>query len=213
MLITYIGHSAFRIEKDGYRIIIDPYKSGMIPGLDDIDEEAELVIKSHDHDDHNAVENVHLTEGAECPFEITSIETYHDECHGAKRGKNRITIISDGNTRLAHFGDLGCDIERELEEGELSKLRNLDVALIPIGGKYTIDGAGAVALMNAIEPKMVIPMHFRSDKHGFGLDDIATRRSFTAFLPSVIEHKKSTIDTDDELLAVVNVLRPQNASR
>ena len=213
MLITYIGHSAFRIEKDGYRIIIDPYKSGMIPGLDDIDEEAELVIKSHDHDDHNAVENVHLTEGAECPFEITSIETYHDECHGAKRGKNRITIISDGNTRLAHFGDLGCDIERELEEEELSKLRNLDVALIPIGGKYTIDGAGAVALMNAIEPKMVIPMHFRSDKHGFGLDDIATGRSFTAFLPSVIEHKKSTIDTDDELLAVVNVLRPQNASR
>ena len=213
MLITYIGHSAFRIEKDGYRIIIDPYKSGMIPGLDDIDEEAELVIKSHDHDDHNAVENVHLTEGAECPFEITSIETYHDECHGAKRGKNRITIISDGNTRLAHFGDLGCDIERELEEEELSKLRNLDVALIPIGGKYTIDGAGAVALMNAIEPKMVIPMHFRSDKNGFGLDDIATRRSFTALLPSVIEHKKSTIDTDDELLAVVNVLRPQNASR
>lgn len=213
MLITYIGHSCFRIEKDGYRIVIDPYRNGMIPGLCDVDEEAEMVIASHGHEDHNATGNVRIVEGGECPFKISSIETFHDECKGAKRGLSNITILDDGAVRIAHFGDLGCDIERELSQDELEQLLNLDYALIPIGGKYTIDGAEAVALMNLIKPVCVIPMHFRSDKHGFGLSDIATRRGFTALLPSVIEHKRSCLDTEDELLAVVNVLRPQNAKR
>lgn len=211
MKITYIGHSCFKLEKDGYKLVIDPYKSGMVPGLQDVHEEANMVLSSHDHEDHSAVEQVKIVDGdVECPFKITEIETYHDECKGEKRGKNKIFIIEDGDCKLVHFGDLGCDIEFELDKEDLQKIMNPDVAMIPVGGKYTIDGSGAAVLLKLINPRIAIPMHFRSAKHGFGLDDISTRRDFTALLPSVIEHRRSWIDTDTDGQFQVNVLMPTN---
>lgn len=211
MKITYIGHACFKIEKGDYTVIIDPYEDGMIPGLADVREKADMVLVSHGHRDHSAVENVEVTEGRECPFTITKIETFHDESKGAKRGNTTIHILDDGVTRVAHFGDIGCDIDFDMPEEDIKLLEGLDAAMIPVGGTYTIDGRQAVNLMRRIEPKYVIPMHFRSEKHGFGLPDVATRRSFTSHLASVIEHRKSWIETEEEPHAQVNVLVPTNS--
>jgi L-ascorbate metabolism protein UlaG (beta-lactamase superfamily) len=66
-------------------------------------------------------------------------ETWHDEVKGAKRGPNTIHILEAEGIRIAHLGDLGC----ELEEDQIQKLKGLDLCLIPVGGHFTIDGKQA----------------------------------------------------------------------
>ena len=108
MHLTWLGHSCFKIEKEGYTVIVDPYKDDSVPGLRKIRETADLVFCSHEHGDHCGRECVKIREGGKNPFQITEIPTYHDDSEGSQRGKNIIRIFDDGEARIAHFGDLGC---------------------------------------------------------------------------------------------------------
>jgi L-ascorbate metabolism protein UlaG (beta-lactamase superfamily) len=210
MKITWLGHSCFQVEKDGYSVIFDPYEDGSVPGLAPVRAEADEVFCSHEHHDHNAVQNVTLKKtGRPSPFTVTKIETYHDPFKGAKRGTDTIHILDDGNTRLAHLGDLGC----ELEPKQKALLKDLDVLLIPVGGFYTIDAAQAAELVREITPKIVIPMHFRDDELGFGYDVIGEVTQFTdrigtaAFLHTAM---LSSEDTFDEPVVVLQPLNRKN---
>lgn len=206
MKITWIGHACFKIESNGYTLIIDPYEDGYVPGLKPLRETADMVLCSHDHCDHNAKDLVEITEGKTCPFTITTIDTFHDEVQGTKRGPDTIHIIDDGNIRIAHLGDLGC----ELEEEQIEQLKNLDVCLIPVGGHYTIDGKQAAELVHLIQPKTVIPMHYRDDKAGFGFDVISTVEDFAESMDSVMRLDQSTISMDDLADAQVVILSPRD---
>lgn len=208
MIITWIGHSCFKLESNGYTIITDPYADGYVPGLKPIRENADMVLCSHEHGDHNARNRVKIRKGQACPFTITKIETWHDEVKGAKRGTNTIHIIDDGEVRLAHLGDLGC----ELEKGQLQMLKNLDVCLIPVGGHYTIDGKQAAQLIHLIQPDLTIPMHYRDSRAGFGFDVISTVHEFTENMESVYTTMDSDISTEHLPDARVLVLSPRNAS-
>lgn len=206
MNITWIGHSCFKIESSGYVIITDPYEDGSVPGLKPVRESADKVLCSHEHGDHNARNLVKIREGKTCPFSVETIETWHDEVKGAKRGPNTIHIIDDGNVRLAHLGDLGCMPEEE----QIRKLMNLDVCLIPVGGFYTIDGKEAAGLIKRIQPGLVIPMHYRDPGAGFGFDVISTVDDFTACMDSVQVMPGSTISTDQMPGCQAAVLTPRN---
>ena len=206
MKITRIGHSCFRIEEGGYSIVIDPYDDNYVPGLKPVRESAQAVYASHEHGDHNARNRVTLVPGGTDPFTVTKIETYHDPEQGALRGRNTIHIFSAGGRRIAHFGDLGC----ELSKGQLEQLRGLDVAMIPVGGFYTIDAAQAADLAAQIRPAYVIPMHFRAENNKFGFDKIGTVRQFTDRMESVIFTGGSVLDPDSPPEEQVVVLTPKN---
>ena len=206
MKITWIGHACFKIESNGYILIIDPYEDGYVPGLKPLREAADMVLCSHDHGDHNAKDLIEITEEKTCPFTITTINTFHDEVQGAKRGIDTIHIIDDGSVRIAHLGDLGC----ELEEEQIQQLKNLDVCLIPVGGHYTIDGKQAAELVHLIQPKTVIPIHYRDDKAGFGFDVISTVEDFAECMDSVTRLDKSSISMDDLPDAQVVILSPRD---
>ena len=203
MKIKWIGHSCFKIEKDGYSVVFDPYDDGYVPGLNPVREEANEVICSHEHGDHNARNRVELKEGAQCPFIITSLESFHDDKEGSLRGENRITILEDGEVRLAHFGDQGCMPGQEI----LDELMDIDVALIPVGGHYTIDGVEAAELVKRINAKTVIPMHFRDEK--FGFDVISGVDVFVNAMGAAEFTEKSEYHTDTKKEGVV-VLVPAN---
>ncbi len=94
MKITWIGHACFKIESNGYTLILDPYEDGYVPGLKPLRETADLVLCSHEHGDHNARDLVEITEGKSCPFSITTIDTFHDDVQGAKRGPDTIQIMN-----------------------------------------------------------------------------------------------------------------------
>lgn len=204
MKITWIGHACFKIESNEFTLVLDPYEDGYVPGLKPLRECADMVLCSHEHGDHNARHLVEITKGQSCPFTITTIDTFHDDVQGAKRGPDTIHIIDDGNYRIAHFGDLGC----ELEEDQIRQLKNLDVCMIPVGGHYTIDGKQAAELVSLIKPRIVIPMHYRDDKAGFGFDVISTVDVFVENMGSVTRLDKSTLSMDALPEAQAVILTP-----
>lgn len=219
MKITWIGHSCFKVEEAGYRIVFDPYDDGYVPGLGPVRETAEEVLCSHEHGDHNARKRVTLVSGSasvsgntsvsggKSPFTVTKIETFHDPLKGVLRGRNTIYILSANGKRIAHFGDLGC----KLPVDQLAQLKDLDIAMIPVGGHYTIDAAQAADLVRKIAPAHVIPMHYRGDDNAFGFDVIGTVHEFTDRMDSVSFTGTSTIDLDNLPSEQVLVLKPQNA--
>lgn len=206
MHITWLGHSCFKIEKGGYSVIIDPYKDGSVPGLKNIRESADMVICSHEHGDHNGRECVRATEKKDCPFKITSLPAFHDDAGGTQRGESAITILEDGAERIAHFGDLGCALTEEQE----SLLTDLDLALIPVGGFYTIDGKTAGEIVKKIHPRKVIPMHYRDADKGYGYAEISTVDDFLQSVGSAVFLEESSMDTEKDYSTQMIVLEPAN---
>ena len=173
ILIQWLGHSCFRLECEGYVVVLDPFEPGSVPGCKDIQVTADQVLCSHEHHDHNYRAGVTLRQdGPANPFTITALPSFHDDCGGAKRGSNIIHLLEAQGLRVAHLGDLGSMPSQEV----LDQLHNLDAVMIPVGGHYTIGPKEAQELVNLLAPRVVIPMHYRSDT--FGFDVLGTVEDF-----------------------------------
>lgn len=201
MRITWLGHACFQVESGGYVILLDPYADNYVPGLAPIQARANQVICSHGHADHNAADVVVTEEKGNSPFRITEIPTYHDDQKGALRGHNTIHVIENGALRIAHLGDLGC----ELTSGQKEQLAGLDAVMVPVGGYYTIDAKQAKKLVAEISPKVVIPMHYRSER--FGYEVLGTLDMFTDLFEVVVEYPGNTLELTADTEPHVAVLR------
>lgn len=175
MKITWYGHAAFKIlTADGTRIIIDPYEPGAFGGslsYGKITDEADVVLTSHDHADHA------YTTGIKGKFtrinkagvydvnkvKITALPTFHDPSQGRERGTNLLFLIEADELRLVHAGDLG----HVLSNDAVQTIGEVDVLLVPVGGFYTIDPKEATEVVNALKPRVAIPMHFKTRKCDF----------------------------------------------
>ena len=167
MLITYHGHSEFYLEgADGFRLLTDPYDDHV--GYPMANWQADAVTVSHGHGDHNYTKKA---QGAPAIIDsagewypapdvkITAIPSVHDDANGAKRGKNLIMKIEMEGLTLAHLGDQGAP----LTEAQIRALGKIDILMVPVGGFYTIDAAAARDAVRAIGPRMVIPMHYKTE--------------------------------------------------
>lgn len=172
MRITWYGHSCFKLmvkSNNGSKItiIIDPFDKSV--GLTPPRGTADIVLVSHDHYDHNNVKAIggepFVIEG---PGEydvkgvfIKGIYSFHDKSKGAERGINTIYAIETEDMKICHMGDFG---ENELSSSQLDKVGDVDILMVPVGGVYTINGTEAIKVINQIEPKIVIPMHYQTSK-------------------------------------------------
>ncbi len=166
MEIKYYGHSCFKIKGKDVSIVIDPFdpqKVGYkLPKL-----EADILVLSHDHADHNyrdAVSDYRLLIDTPGEFElggafVTGFHTYHDNKEGQERGDNIIYQIELDDLSILHLGDLGHELSKEI----LEKISVVDVLFIPVGGVYTIDAKTAVKVISSLEPGIVVPMHYQTD--------------------------------------------------
>lgn len=204
MTLTWLGHSCFLVESQGYQIVLDPYAPDSVPGYQPVSAQADQVLCSHEHRDHHGIEQVTLRQGGVSPFTIETISTWHDDQQGALRGPDTIHILDDGSCRIAHLGDLGC----ELTDQQKQPLKNLDALMIPVGGFYTIDAAQAKALVDELKPRVVIPMHYRGE--GFGYDVIGPLAPFTDLCSNVVTYSTSQLELTPQTAAQVAVLAPQN---
>ncbi len=165
MVIEWLGHSCFLVTvKNGTRILFDPYDDKI--GYSRPEKEADIVVISHTHSDHNSISRItgNFTvvdqPGIHTFGEITieCIKTYHDNFKGAKRGETLITVLCVRGLRLCHMGDIGC-----MPDGSIiDKLKGVEVLLIPVGGNYTIDAGEALNICEVIEPNIIVPMHFKT---------------------------------------------------
>lgn len=188
MKITWLGHACFKVESGEYAVVIDPYEDNYVAGLGKIRETADKVLCTHGHRDHNYVEAVTLQEKWGRPFEVTAIPTWHDDKQGALRGENTMYILDNGSLRVAHLGDLGCDLTEEQEK----QLGGLDAVMIPVGGYYTIDARQAKQVVDRIRPRVVIPMHYRGGD--FGYDVLGTLDEFTDLCDVVVEYPGNELE-------------------
>ncbi|MFH1191972.1 MAG: MBL fold metallo-hydrolase [bacterium] len=170
MYITYLGHSCFKLEgKETQAVLItDPYDKSV--GLRVPKMVADIVTISHNHKDHSNVSNVSAATGdvfvIDSPGEyevkkvfVYGMPSYHDNAGGKERGENIIYRIEMDGISFAHLGDLG----HLLNGSALEKLEGVDVLFVPVGGKYTLDAKEASQLISSIEPRIVIPMHYKTE--------------------------------------------------
>ncbi len=180
MNIQYYGHSCFKITtkpagrgQGDINVFLDPFEKSI--GLRPPQGQADLVLVSHDHRDHNNVEALKGNPAIiDIPGEysvkginIVGIGTYHDNQNGQERGLNTIFMLDSEDIKICHAGDLGGD----LTEKQLEELDGVDILMIPVGGKYTIDYKKAIEIIRKIEPKLIIPMHYKVVGSTVDIDD------------------------------------------
>ncbi len=162
MQLIWLGHSCFKITTKETTIITDPYDDIGLKLPSRLN--ADIVTISHNHHDHN---NIGVINGSplviKTPGEyetkgifIQGIPSSHDEKNGSERGANTIFLFTLEDMKLAHLGDQGTI----LTDDQLEKLEGVDILMIPVGGVYTIDAKQAAEVVNQIEPRLVIPMHY-----------------------------------------------------
>ena len=198
--LKWHGHSCFSVTADDYTIVLDPFADGSVPGLPNLDLHANRVLCSHQHSDHGCTDVVTVTEQENSPFQVLKIDTFHDDAQGTKRGPNRIHILEAGGMRIVHFGDLGCMLTSE----QIDLLKKADVVMIPVGGFYTIDADQAKEIVSTLEPKVVIPMHYRSDSFGYPV--IGRLEEFTKYYTNIVTYESDTLVLDAETKAQTAVL-------
>jgi len=174
MKIKFLGHASFLITSEkGVKVITDPYKPGCFDGgiqYGPITEEADIVTISHEHDDHNETNmqgNPTFVRDSRAKtiqdIMITGLDVYHDTNAGKERGSNVIYNMTIDGINVVHLGDLG----HELSPDEVKKVGNVDVLLVPVGGYFTMDASAVDKVISALKPKVIIPMHFKTEKCGF----------------------------------------------
>lgn len=175
MEITWLGHSCFRIKGKEAVLITDPYDSTIGYSLGK--PMANIVTSSHAHPGHSFVAGIggepRIVRG---PGEyeiagvfITGIRTFHDAEKGKKWGKNTAYLIEMDEITVCHLGDLG----HALSSDQVEEMSGVEVLMVPVGGLSTLDAAAAVEVVRLLEPKVVIPMHFKTDAVPFDLEPVA----------------------------------------
>ena len=174
MEITWLGHSCFRIKSNPIVIITDPYSPDLGYSLGK--PTARIVTVSHQHSGHSYVQGIggepRLVTG---PGEyeiggvlIMGVATFHDGEKGKKRGKNTVYVMEVGEISVCHLGDLGHVLTAE----QVEELDNVDVLLLPVGGVSTIDASMAVEVVRQLDPKIVIPMHYKTEALSWELESV-----------------------------------------
>lgn len=169
MQTEYLGHSSFFIKGKSFSVVTDPFKG---IGYDIEKVSCDYAISSHahfDHDNFGGVDAKHNVTTATDIFRV--IDSYHDDAQGKKRGKNRVYIFRVDGIKFCHMGDIG---EMQTLE-KLKKESRIDVLFIPVGGTYTINAEEAMRYIDALNPKIAIPMHYKSGASNL---DIATIDKF-----------------------------------
>jgi len=210
MRVEWHGQSAFTLASDEATVFIDPFgEMGALladrglkfeyPAIEA--EGVDLLLVTHEHRDHNAVdviggepETLRATAGkhaSEAVGEVLGVASEHDEVAGTERGPNTIFVFELDGLRVAHFGDFG---QRQLREEQAAAIGAVDLLFIPVGGGPTIDATQAGAIVDRLDARWVVPMHYRNERADFLPE---TEEEFVAQMPQAARFEVSSFDTAD----------------
>lgn len=214
MKVKYYGHACFGItSEDGFRIIIDPYESGGFNGglrYGPVKDPADVVLITHQHADHNYPQtipgNPKIIRGAGTEkinnISFKGVEMPHDEKGGSERGKVDVFTFTVDGVTLCHVGDLG----RIPTEEEAEKFGNPQVLFIPVGGYLTIDPKAATQTMQVLDPRITIPMHFKTEKVDFPIgpvdDFLAGKKNVEKIQGSELEITKASLPEKPKIIVL-----------
>jgi len=175
MIVRWFGQSAYLLRTDEVSVFIDPFGSvealksrvrWEYPAIEGVS--ADLLLITHEHLDHNAAEVVggsprviRSTAGRfESPVgEVVAVASEHDEQAGTARGPNSIFVFGLDGKRVCHFGDFG---QARLREEQAAAIGDVDLLFVPVGGGPVLEADRARAVVDRLQPRWVVPMHFRT---------------------------------------------------
>ena len=205
MKIDFLAHAAFLFtDEEGHRFMIDPYESGGFSGrvgYSPIDIAPDAIIITHDHLDHSHTKTIPGNfevirhEGNIFGVPVRSVQVYHDMQQGTRFGgiiDAKIFTI-DGIT-ICHCGDIGELLD---EPEKCAAFGDIDILIVPTGGYYTLGPEGAAKVTRKLNPKIVIPCHYKTSKCGF---DIAPVEPFLNYFEEVHQVSDSSIDLFKDML-------------
>jgi len=180
--VTWLGQSCFQIsvsssKDNSAEIVIDSFNAN--GGLKVKKLDADVLLVTHDHPDHNYKENIkgnYFLISGPGEYEvkgvfIRGIPGFHDNVQGKEKGKITMYTIEAEGIKFCHLSDLG---QAELTDDQLEEIDGVDVLMVPVGGAgLTIDGQGASKIIAQIEPKIVIPMHYHLPGLKMKLEDVS----------------------------------------
>jgi L-ascorbate metabolism protein UlaG (beta-lactamase superfamily) len=170
MQIKWYGHASFLLTSDaGTRILIDPYMKFLGYRMP-VPVDSDVVVVTHNHGDHNKVNAAsgdyllvnEPKEYSRGDVSISGIKTFHDKVNGKKKGPNTVFRFRMDGLTICHCGDLG----HLLTEDQVKAIGKVDVLIVPVGGRMTLDGAEAVQVMRQLQAIVVIPMHYSTKALG-----------------------------------------------
>ena len=205
--VRWHGHSCFELTDD-VTLVTDPHDGSSI-GIQPPGVRADIVLVSHDHYDHNKVKAVNkdtttVVKGGDTEIDdiqIMSFHGHHDREEGAKRGSITIFRFIMDDITFCHLSDLGHVVDDELAVN----IGDVDVLFVPVGGVFTIDGDEALKVCKAIDPSVVIPMHYKMGGLSLPIERIdpfldAARPYYTIrHVANEIEVDKSDLPTEPEI--------------
>ena len=213
MKIKYLAHAAFLVTSEGgVRIVTDPYETseGLKHGA--IKETADIVTVSHEHGDHNNVSAVKgnpkvvKTDAESKGIKIRAILTAHDDKSGSQRGKNTVFCFGVDGVIVCHAGDLGHTLTAE----QAKAIGKVDVFMVPVGGFFTIDAASATKVCDQLKPRVILPMHYKTEKLSFpiaGVEDFLKGKSnVTRSNDSEIEFKAGKLPSAGQIIVLKQAL-------
>ena len=179
MDIYWLGQACFRLKGKSASVVIDPF-SAEFTGLTLSSLEGDAVLVTHQHQDHNNWQSVRLGNEKPLVFEgpgeyevkgavVTGIPSFHDNKNGQERGNNTIYHILMDGLSVVHLGDLG---QESLSEEQVQAIDLTDILLIPVGSVYTIAAKEAAGIVSQLEPKIIIPMHYKIPGLKFDLEPV-----------------------------------------
>ena len=169
------GHSCFEVD-GSVKVVTDPHDGKSI-GLAPPKVRADLVLVSHDHFDHNCYSVVRGTDSSlvskpvltvEKGVRIEGITVNHDTDGGRKRGKVIIFKFELDGVSFCHLGDLG----HILDETTVDKIGPVDILFVPVGDTFTIGPQTAKEVVDAVAPKIAVPMHYRVPGLGLSIQPV-----------------------------------------
>lgn len=182
MDIYWYGQACFKLKGKNTTVVTDPYDPEFTGLKLPKDLSAEVVLVTHSHGDHNNSKAVSTTTAGGVPmvFEksgeyevsgvvMTGTPSFHDNSQGSERGLNTIFHLLFDNLDIVHLGDLG---QSKLTEEQVAEIGQTDILLIPVGSVYTIDSKAASEIVAQLEPKIIIPMHYRIEGLKFALEGV-----------------------------------------
>lgn len=174
MELTWLGHSCFRLRGRELTVLTDPYGPKLGYSTDAV--QADVVTVSHDEPNHNTLS---LVQGAPrvvagpgdyelAGVNLTGVATPRPPGQDRSVPRNTAYVLDLDDVTICHLGDVAAP----LGTAQLEVVKDADVLLIPVGGHCTIDATQAAEMVALIEPKLVVPMHFRTEAVKLDLDPV-----------------------------------------
>ncbi|MEE2789961.1 MAG: MBL fold metallo-hydrolase [Myxococcota bacterium] len=181
MKIEFLAHASFLMtNENGHTFMTDPYESGSFSGrvgYAPIDVSPDVIIITHDHADHSHTATIpgqfDVVRHHGRPFDVPvrSVQVYHDMEQGRRfGGVIDMKIFTIDGVTFCHCGDIGELLE---DEEKRQAIGPIDVLIIPTGGYYTLGPEGAAEVTKKLDPKIVIPCHYKTDFCGFDIAPVA----------------------------------------